>query len=267
MLKRLLTFAAMMSGLTGCSSQQAKLNEWARDHGAKTEVIQTSTFPIQAVTPAHFTPGPRLTIYIEGDGHAWSTPSQPSLDPSPYAFSVAELATRSHPGIYIARPCQFIMAEGCDTSVWTNARFSSKVIQAMSAAVDLFKRRYGATSIELVGYSGGATVALLLAEQRDDISQIQSIAGNLAPAAWVKLHGLSPLTGSLDPSVASEKLRGIAQRHFVGRDDHTVKPELTRGYARINHLRCMQLVTLPGNHATVLTAFDSQRLEGTIACD
>ncbi|WEK32584.1 MAG: alpha/beta hydrolase [Candidatus Pseudomonas phytovorans] len=267
MLKQLLTFAAIMSGLAGCSSQQAKLNEWARDHGAKTEVVQTSPFPILALTPAQFTPGPRLTIYIEGDGHAWSTPSQPSLDPSPHAFAVAELATRSHPGIYVARPCQFVMAEGCDTSVWTNARFSPKVIEAMSAAVDLFKRRYGATSIELVGYSGGAAVALLLAEQRNDVNQIQTIAGNLDPAAWVKHHGLSPLTGSLEPTVEGAILREIPQRHFVGRDDRTIEPELTRDYVEHSGSNCTQLVTLPGDHATVLAAFDSQRLSGPIACD
>lgn len=267
MLKSLIICAAMMLALAGCSSPQVKLTRWARTNGSVPEVIQSAHFPIQTLTPAHFKPRNRLTFYIEGDGHAWATISQPSLDPSPHAFTVAALATRDHPGIYMARPCQFVMSQACTPSIWTNARFGSNVIESISAAIDVLKGRYGATSIELIGYSGGATVALLLAEQRNDVSQLQTIAGNLAPAKWVRHHGLSPLTGSLEPSLDAAYVRNIAQRHFIGSDDDIIEPLLTLDHLKDKAFRCMQLVALPGDHVTVLEAFDSRLLEKPIVCD
>lgn len=267
MLKSLIICAAMMLALAGCSSPQVKLTRWARTNGSVPEVIQSAHFPIQTLTPAHFKPRNRLTFYIEGDGHAWATISQPSLDPSPHAFTVAALATRDHPGIYMARPCQFVMSQACTPSVWSNARFGSNVIESISAAIDVLKGRYGATSIELIGYSGGATVALLLAEQRNDVSQLQTIAGNLAPAKWVRHHGLSPLTGSLEPSLDAAHVRNIAQRHFIGSDDDIIEPVLTLDHLKDKAFRCMQLVALPGDHVTVLEAFDSRLLEKPIVCD
>ncbi len=44
-------------------------------HGWTREVIQTPPFDLRAYVPARFTSSPQLTIYIEGDGLAWTTPS------------------------------------------------------------------------------------------------------------------------------------------------------------------------------------------------
>lgn len=267
MLPRLFSVTALLPMLlAGCASPQQKLALWAQANGATTAVLNTLEFPIQTVTPTQLKSGSRLTIYIEGDGHAWSTSSQPSLDPSPRTFAVAKLATSRYPGIYMARPCQFIMSPACNSSVWTDARFSSAVVQAMNSAVEQLVRRYSATSVELIGYSGGAAIALLIAERRKDVSQIQSIAGNLDTNAWIRYHHLSPLAGSLDPIADISRLANTPQRHFSAADDRNITPELTNGYTQATKLRCVQVVSVPGDHATALERFDARSLRSPMSC-
>ncbi|WP_050491872.1 hypothetical protein [Pseudomonas putida] len=268
MLPRLFTVTALslMMLLAGCTSPQQKLAQWAQTSGATTPVINTVEFPIQTVIPTNLKPGSRLTFYIEGDGHAWATSSQPSLDPSPRSFALAKLAMGRYPGIYLARPCQFIMSPACNRAVWTDARFSSPVVEAMNAAVEQLVQKYSATSVELIGYSGGAAIALLIAERRHDVSQVQSIAGNLDPTAWVSYHGFSPLAGSLDPIADIARLANTPQRHFSANNDRNIAPALTRGYAQDHRLRCVQVISLPGDHATVLEGLDSHMLRAPIPC-
>ncbi|WP_410952307.1 alpha/beta hydrolase [Pseudomonas sp. S1(2024)] len=267
MLPRLFTVTALpLMLLAGCTSPQQKLVQWAQASGATTTVINAVEFPIQAVIPANLEPGSRLTFYIEGDGHAWATSSQPSLDPTPRSFAVAKLAMGRYPGIYLARPCQFIMSPACNRAFWTDSRFSPPVVEAMNAVVEQLVQRYSATSVELIGYSGGATIALLIAERRHDVSQVQSIAGNLDPTAWVRYHGFSPLAGSLDPMAEITKLANIPQRHFSANNDRNIAPALTRGYAQDDRLRCVQVISLSGDHATVLAGIDSYMLRAPIPC-
>lgn len=266
MLKRLLVIAAALASLAGCASQQEKLNELAQSSGARAEVIQTSHFPIQTLTPAGFIPGKRLTIYIEGDGRAWATSTQPSLDPSPHAFSVIKLALQGHQGIYVARPCQFVMNSDCDKSVWTNARFSQAAVDSVNDVISTLKARYKAAEIELIGYSGGAAVAVLIAAARDDVTQLQTIAGNVDPVAWVGLNGLSPLYGSLDPLTTPGRLPSVPQRHFVGVGDSIVPMALAEGFVRKISARCAEVVVLQGDHASLVGNISPARLGTAIRC-
>ncbi len=63
-----------------------------------------------ALWMAPVTPSPaRLSIYIEGDGLAWVSPSQPSDDPTPIDPVALRLALAQPTGraVYVARPCQY----------------------------------------------------------------------------------------------------------------------------------------------------------------
>lgn len=266
MYKTLLAITAAMAFLTGCASQQEKLSEWAQSKGSRIEVVQTSHFPIQTLTPGGFTAGKRLTIYIEGDGHAWATSTQPSLDPSPHSFSVAALATGGYKGIYAARPCQFVMNSGCDKSIWTDARFSRAAIDSVNETVSKIKARYRASEIELIGYSGGAAVAVLLASARDDVTRLQTIAGNVDPVAWVALNGLSPLKSSLNPLAAPGRLGSIPQRHFVGSGDTIIPKVLVEGFVRKIGAGCAQVIEVAGNHATIIGSVSAIDLGKPISC-
>jgi hypothetical protein len=259
--------ALALMTLIGCTSPQDALVQWSNDHGVTASTVQTAGFTLQTVSPLNLQVNKTLTIFIEGDGKAWATSSQPSLDPTPRTLSTLTLAMNArHPGVYLARPCQFVMSAGCEKTVWTDARFSRAVIDSTQTAVDTLKKRYAAERIELIGYSGGAAVALLVAGERDDVAQIQTISGNTNPKAWVAFNDLSALNGSLDPLTNRHKLSLIPQRHFVGTEDSIIPLALTEDFVRRISAQCAEVVKLPGDHASVIASLTGEALSQPIRC-
>ncbi|WP_449117561.1 alpha/beta hydrolase [Pseudomonas viridiflava] len=234
--------------IAGCQSPRQALQQLADEHGRQLQILPGQPFGLAALLPNHVPPAGRLRVYLEGDGHAWASATQPSLDPSPRKLLVPRLAIDDPtPNAYLARPCQFVTSPGCKTALWTDRRFSQEVVSSLSQALDLLKQRYGNPSFELVGYSGGAALALLLAAQRDDVTQVQTLAGNLSPRLWAHAQNLSPLTGSLDPLDYSRRLAGIPQRHFSGTLDEVVPTALAQAYReRLRSGVCDRLIVIEG---------------------
>lgn len=243
----LLIGALLALALGGCQSPQQRLGELAGQYDQRLQTLDSTPFPLLLGAPAHVPAAEHLRVYLEGDGHAWATRSQPSLDPSPRDLLVARLAfSDPTPSLYLARPCQFVTAPGCTNSLWTSRRFGSEVLSSLDGALDLIKARYGNQTFELVGYSGGAALALLLAARRDDVVSVQTLAGNLSPRYWVQLLHLSPLEGSLEPLDYRERLRSITQRHLAGDGDGVVPGAVLHHYlGGLGETRCVQVVQLP----------------------
>ena len=217
--------------LIACQSPREALQQLAEEHGRQWEVLPGHAFPLFILTPQPAEKITRLRVYLEGDGHSWATATQPSLDPSPHNLLVPRLAVNDPtPNAYLARPCQFVMAAACQPALWTHRRFSQEVVTRLSQALDQLKQRYGNREFELVGYSGGAALALLLAAQRNDVTQVQTLAGNLSPRLWATLKGLSPLDGSLDPLDYRKRLALLPQRHFIGEADLIIPSGLADSY-------------------------------------
>lgn len=233
--------------LAGCQSPREALQQLADAHERKLEILPGQPFPLAMLAPQNTAKATRLRVYLEGDGHAWATATQPSLDPSPHNLLVARLAVDDPtPNAYLARPCQFVMAPVCEPTLWTDRRFSQEVVTRLSQALDQLKQRYGNREYELVGYSGGATLALLLAAQRNDVTQVQTIAGNLSPRLWAQMKGLSPLRGSLDPLDYRDRLASIPQRLLVGETDDVVPAALATTYLiQLPPYACSQVVISP----------------------
>lgn len=178
---------------------------------------------------------PVLHVYIEGDGKAWRNRRQPSANPTPdYPVGLHLAASDSHEAVfYLARPCQYVEGDSlrnCSVPLWTSARFAEPVISDMSLVIDQAKKQAGADSLVLVGYSGGGAVALLLAERRNDVDQVVTIAGNVDHAYWTKLHEVSPLRDSLNPADLATELQSIPQIHIVSNDDDVIPPSVVRNY-------------------------------------
>lgn len=241
----LLLGALLVIALGGCQSPQERLGELAGQHH-RLQTLDSKPFPLLLGAPAQVPAAARMRVYLEGDGQAWATPSQPSLDPSPRDLLVARLAFADPtPSLYLARPCQFVTAPGCTTSLWTSRRFGSDVLGSLDGALDLIKARYGNQTFELVGYSGGAALALLLAARRDDVTSVQTLAGNLSPRYWAQLLQLSPLEGSLEPLDYRERLRNITQRHLAGDTDSVVPAAVLHHYLDgLGKARCVQTANL-----------------------
>lgn len=217
--------------LIACQSPREALQQLAEEHGRQWEVLPGHTFPLFILAPQTAEKMTRLRVYLEGDGHSWATATQPSLDPSPHNLLVPRLAIDDPtPNAYLARPCQFVMAAACRSALWTNRRFSQEVVTRLSQALDHLKQRYGNREFEIVGYSGGAALALLLAAQRKDVAQVQTIAGNLSPRLWATMKGLSPLDGSLDPLDYRNQLALLPQRHLIGEADRIIPGRLAEVY-------------------------------------
>lgn len=224
------------------AERRAHADALASARGWQASLWSAGTFELLAYTPPLPAAGSEsrdtLTVYIEGDGLAWVTSSQPSGDPTPRAPLALQLALAhpAGPAAYLARPCQYTMphpgsGRGCDVAYWTQRRFAPEVVQAESLALDALKHRWSARRLVLVGYSGGGAVAALLAARRDDVAALVTVAGNLDHAAWTRLHGVPPLTGSLNPADERAALARIPQWHLVGADDRVVPPAVAQAYA------------------------------------
>lgn len=216
--------------LSGC--RQPAIDTLAVDHGFTSRTFHGETFDLKWLSRGT---GPTLRAYIEGDGKAWLTRRRPSSDPTPHEPVAFELASqdRAEAVAYLARPCQFIgdgERRNCVVPFWTSARFSETVIRDMSAALDEAMRVADAHRLELVGYSGGGGVALLVAARRDDVALVVTVAGNLDHAHWTAFHGVSPLRDSLNPVDFADRLQAVPQVHLVSDDDDVIPPSVARSY-------------------------------------
>jgi len=198
--------------------------------------IATGRFDLVAYVPDHPLSSDRLTVYIEGDGLSWITGTQPSTDPTPRDPLALRLALAQPEGnaAYLARPCQYVDAEAaaCPSHYWTDLRFAPEVIEASDRAIDILKQKFGARLLTLVGYSGGAAIAILIAARRHDVTNLVTVAGNLDHRAWTTYHHIPPLTGSLNPADAREAVQHIRQWHFVGGKDSIIPPPLVESFTK-----------------------------------
>jgi len=190
-------------------------------------------------------------IYIEGDGRAWVSKNRPSLDPTPknpVALKLAQL-DNSENVIYLARPCQYTkMVDGsvCDKKYWTSHRFSSEVIEAMDSALDDIKQRHQITGFNLVGFSGGGNIAVLLAAERNDVLSIRTVAGNLNHKLQSEIHNVSPMPESLNAKDVANKISHIPQIHFVGGQDKIVPAQVAQSYKRGAQSDCVKIKVIEG---------------------
>jgi len=199
-------------------------------------VINTSEFALLSYqSPVN--QGLVLTVYIEGDGFAWSSRLKPSGDPTPKNPLALKLALQdeSEAVAYLARPCQYLMhtqLSVCSSSLWTDARFSEEVIASSNEAISQLKESVNADKVNLIGFSGGGAVAALIAARRDDVKRLVTVAGNLDHVAWTQTHHISPLTSSLNPADYWKNLSDVAQLHLVGSNDKVMPLVIAKAYRK-----------------------------------
>ena len=109
-------------------------------------------------------------------------------------------------------------------------RFREDAVAAMDHAVSRLKKSAGAAEVNLVGYSGGGTMAALIAARRSDVSCLVTIAAPLDTRAWTEALKVSPLDYSLNPADVARQLTTVRQTHFRGRKDTVVPPSTTQRY-------------------------------------
>ena len=195
--------------------------------------IKTRTFELATWQKKPFVSGQSYKIYIEGDGFAFDKYGRTTSDPTPKSTLVRELAfgDTSPNVVYLARPCQFIMSDICSARHWSSARFAPEVINSEYEAV---KKIVSNNPVILIGFSGGAQVAGLIAAAKTglNVQKIITIAGNLDHLAWTQYHNLPPLNESLNLESYKKRFEQIEQIHFVGEKDIVIPPFLIEQFVK-----------------------------------
>lgn len=192
-----------------------------------------------------------ISVFFEGDGFAWVDRYTISRNPTPRNPLSLKLAAVDQADniIYLARPCQYVdirLEPNCDKKYWTSHRFSREVIDSYHQALDQISSNKKATKFHLIGFSGGAAIATLLAEQREDISSLITIGGNLDHVKLNNLRKVSPLSGSLDPMRAAEQLKMLPQIHYSGENDKVIPYWVAVGFSKAVGSPCAKSQKISG---------------------
>ena len=228
-MKNLIEMFLLVLFLTGCSTITAPADFVYKE-------IETRDFTLaswQKVT----TPAASYKIYIEGDGYAFNAHGRATQDPTPHGTLVRELAfgDKNPNVIYLARPCQYVKSPICSKRHWTTARFAPEVINAEYEAI---KNIAGNNPVILVGFSGGAQVAGLVATAKPglNVKKVITIAGNLDHLAWTQYHNLPQLNESMNLESYRKQFVKIPQIHYVGSNDEVMPPILVREFIKDDDL-------------------------------
>lgn len=243
--------AGLLLLLVACAGDpQLHADALAQPAGLQREQVQADMFLLTAYVRISRNDQP-LTIYIEGDGLAWRNRNEPSDDPTPHRALGLSLAAadRSANVVYLARPCQFTpMADNphCAIAYWTDKRFAPEVVTALDAAVTHYSARVPGQALQLVGYSGGAALAVLVAAQRSDITALRTVAGNLDHEAVNRWHKVSSMPASMNPIEIAARLARLPQIHFSGSADKIVPTTITRNFVAAVGSACARLHVVDG---------------------
>ena len=175
-----------------------------------------------------------LHVYLDGDGEPWIHNRLVAKDPTPKNPLLLKLMSMDRTSsLYLGRPCYhgFSTTSPCDSSLWTSARYSMTVVVSMEKALRNFIGHSEYQEIVLIGYSGGATLAMLLAPRIESITKVVTIAGNLDSDAWTSYHNYSPLKESINPA-HHQALAGIQQFHLIGKADKNIPYSLVEPFLK-----------------------------------
>ncbi len=273
--QKILRFAALiiivLVVLSGCQGLggMPKVSPGDFNHTLTEGIFHHGELPVYFWAPSRPV-SDTLRIYIEGDGRAWLRSGRPSLDPTPVNRLVHQLMLQDPtPDLaYLAQPCQYVSNDSCNNQVWTFQRYSQRLVETMDKAVSSLKEKGDYQYVEFVGYSGGGTIALLLAAQRSDVAAVRTVAGNLSPRFFNHYHGVSAMPAALNPVAFKRQLSTTPQIHFVGSRDAVVPGVISQHYMEFfTDASCIRIETVPADHQTGWIERWSSLLDKKPLCD
>jgi predicted alpha/beta hydrolase family esterase len=190
----------------------------------------------------------QLIVFIEGDGRAWVTATSAAVDPTPRSTPMLDLMRTSNvDAVYLGRPCYWIntFVAPCAPKYWTSHRFSDEVVTAMTVAVRQL-RSDAERPVLLVGHSGGGTLAVLIAARLSGEVGVITFGAVLDHAAWTTRHGVSALSGSLNPAQMTANMRSFSELHVFATRDETVRVADSQSY--LNARGGRPYTTIEGDH-------------------
>lgn len=168
-------------------------------------------------------------VYLTGDGRPYVRAGLAAGDPTPRHPVVPKLlALDPDPGMILGRPCYHGYADTppCSKHLWTHARYSQEIVASMADA--LTRTLPPGREIMLIGFSGGGTLAMLLARRVPGTVAVATLAGNLDIDAWTDTRDYAPLRESMNPAALAPLPTGVIQLHYAGARDELVPPTLLK---------------------------------------
>jgi pimeloyl-ACP methyl ester carboxylesterase len=217
--------------LTACSTPSQRFEQMAHEQGLQKTEVKGSDFSHVVFHNGKLGSATALHVYLGGDGTPWIGGFIIASDPTPRKPVVLKLmAMDESPSLILGRPCYhgYSKRQPCISDYWTSERYSEVVIDSMAKALRKLMREYGHTDLHLMGFSGGGSLAMLMAERFPETRSIVTIAGNLDIETWTDLHGYDALTGSKNPKSMSPLPMNIAQYHLAGGKDRNVPAKIIR---------------------------------------
>ncbi len=230
-LKRYLILFSSVVFLIGCAVTDNKVSSLLKNYHLTKKIIKTDFFEHSYVLKENISSN-RLHIYIHGDGTPWIKGRWKAADPTPQNLLTLKLMLQDpQNSLYIARPCYHstVIQSECNSELWTSARYSKDIISSVVKAAKTLSYQYN--EIVLIGYSGGAVIATLAAEQLDKTVALITIAGNLDTDYWAFTKKLKPLKTSINPIAEDFKNLPETIIHIVGQKDKVVPMQVTKGFA------------------------------------
>ena len=211
----------------------------------------TGVMPLYAFVKKQALNHKTLRIYIEGDGYAYATRYAPSQDPTPTNPVMLRLAALDPaPNVlYLARPCQYIKntVPACaNNQWWTTHRYSQEALNIYQKHLNTLKKAHNIHQFELIGYSGGGTLAALLAAYRDDVTKLITIAANLDTDIFDSHHNLKQNPYTLNPAHV-QILDNVHHRHLVGAADSIVPARVVRSFLSKQGLKTLHTLKIYPN--------------------
>tara|TARA_B110000114_G_C15068691_1_gene388625 strand:- start:142 stop:942 length:801 start_codon:yes stop_codon:yes gene_type:complete len=190
-----------------------------------------------------------LILYIEGDGLSWIDRFTISSNPTPadpLAFRLASI-DKSENIIYLARPCQYIWSDSCNQDIWTTSQYSKVILDVYEEILRELAISY--SEIHIVGYSGGAGIAMYLGSTNNTkIKSIRTVAGNINHNELSKLIKITPLSKSINFYPLEKKVSKIPQIHYYGNKDKVIPNELQKRFYLRNKNPCIKIKQAKATH-------------------
>ncbi len=212
----------------GCTTPSSSFHQQATNFGFHSQAYQGSGF-VHQVYSNQKPLNEYLHIYLGGDGTPWKEVDRIAADPTPRnPIMLRMMALDSTASMYVGRPCYHGLSQspGCYAKWWTSARYSETIVESLRSVLTQLSKEQEMRGVVLFGYSGGGTLAMLLAERVPWVKGVVTIAGNLDIEAWTDYHSFSALTGSINPAFLPHLGNHIVQMHFLGGQDKVVPPHL-----------------------------------------
>jgi len=232
---RLLLLSAILN-ITACTTPSANFHNTAIEHQFKATKINTSLFEhiIYHNNISDISAPQRLHIYLDGDGTPWLRHRWIAKDPSPRNPQILELMSLDKsPAILLGRPCYYGLhtTSNCHYRYWTSHRYAPDIVESMAQALSTWLAQHPQfKQLSFIGYSGGGTLAVLLAPYFSNTQQVVTVAANLDIDAWSNLHNYSPLSGSLNPINQPKLSPATKQLHISGSQDKNVPSVIIKSY-------------------------------------